>query len=125
MKKYDDLYCKLFVNWNTNRNNWYEDERNLTNFIKDKMDGNLDGGEIITKYCAIYVNKNVEFDKNKILEEEEDSFLYYPYFLDIEPLNSEINQNDYIKEIKTLLSNFWENKIDAIAACHFEEQLYD
>lgn len=75
---------------------------------------------ICTQWCDISVQKNREYDDEHYLVDPK-NFLYWKYYLDIEPNN--IEENEYIKKVSNLLGYIKDHCNDAIAACDFEDKL--
>ena len=114
MTKYQNLYCKIYLNCDVSR-----DE--LIQSIATIVNGKINVSSILTPDCEIDVRKNEDFDENQCYEYP-DGFLYYPYYLDIEP-TEEIASIFYKQTITRLLEAFWAEKSQAVAACDFEEEL--
>ncbi len=114
MLKYEDLYCKLFIDTDTDR-------ESLINVLKETVNGKNEDWTIESKYTVIDVKRNVAFDMCK-RNELPDGFLYFRYFLDIEPKENTM-QDDYISIISNMLQSLWDLGYKAVAACDFEEDL--
>ncbi|MGM0715509.1 1,4-dihydroxy-6-naphthoate synthase [Brevibacillus parabrevis] len=114
MNKYDNLYCKLFID--TDR-----DDLSLVNLIRHISAGSIQNWVIVNKYSEIYVNKNDDFNETH-RRTKGDGFLFSRYFLDIEP-SLNVEQNEYIAYVGRLLEGLWKEGCEAVAACDFEEEL--
>lgn len=107
------MYCKLFLDTDMCRD---ELGKLLTEFIQ----GEKDRWIIHSAVLEIFVNDNDFFD-NARKEDNQEGFLYFPYFLDIEPRTE--MEGVYIETIATLITRLWSHKIKAVAACDFEDLL--
>jgi len=112
MKKYDNLYCKIFIDMQCER-----DE--LLSLIADTVNGRKTLFRTIESDCfEVDVNENEEFYSKK----KDDSFLYYKFFLDVEPCSG-VDEDKYIEQVSKLLQYFVSQKINIVPACDFEEEL--
>jgi len=112
--KYDDLYCKLFLDSDLKMDK-------INEIISRFSNGEIIDFDIISKWGEITINKNEDFDISK-RQEWPDGFLYYRYYMDIDP-NKSCKQADYINNISMLLTSIWKNGFKAVAACDFEDEL--
>ena len=111
---YDNLYCKMFIDTDL----IFEELFALVlKFIGGKKQAVT---YICTQWCDISVQKNREYDAEHYLVDPK-NFLYWKYYLDIEPNN--IEENEYIKKVFNLLGYIKDHCNDAIAACDFEDKL--
>lgn len=115
MKNFDDLHCVIYLNCDLSIS---ELENQINNFLK----GDINYSNITSKYFEIFLLKNNEFDSTKANNYQNDSFLYYKYRLDLEPIMG-INQEIYISELSKLLKFFFSNNFKAVSACDFEDLL--
>ena len=99
---YNDLYCKVFVDTDMDYEKLFA---LLINFINGKKEA---VNYIITEWCDISVQKNKDF-------------LYWKYYLDIEPHN--IEESQYIENIANLLSYLRRCCKNVIIACDFEDEV--
>ncbi|OBY76287.1 hypothetical protein BBG47_28115 [Paenibacillus sp. KS1] len=83
--------------------------------------GTISGSSILTKQAEIFIFNNGDFDKDK-RNQGNDGFLYYKYYLEIEPTEDVIDRN-YVLEISNLLTKLWDADFKAIASCDFEDLL--
>lgn len=110
----NNLYCKIYVNTALPRTL-------LANFIAKTCHGTVTLRTISATLFQIDVITNKE--ANSVLATSpEDGFLYYPYYLEIDP-QDETEPSSYIAAIARLLRSFWELGANAVAACDFEEEL--
>lgn len=111
---YDVLYCKIFVDTDM-------DYAPLFALILDYVAGKKEGIDyIITDWCDISVRKNKEYKIERYLMNSTD-FLYWKYYLDIEPLN--IDESQYINNIVNLFNYLREHCRGVIIACDFEDEV--
>ena len=114
MTSEENLYCKIFVDSNMN-------EIDQIKMIASITAGEISKWTVVTDGCEIDVIKNDDYNKLKS-KDASDGFLYYRYYLDIEPFES-VEKEKYIFEIGLLIQGLWNNKCKAVAACDFEDQL--
>ncbi|MFE1630923.1 1,4-dihydroxy-6-naphthoate synthase [Brevibacillus reuszeri] len=114
MSKYDNLYCKLFIDTDI-------DDLSLVNLVGQISNGSIQNWVIVNKYSEIYVNKNDDFNET-LRGKNGDGFLHSRYFLDIEP-SLNVEQNEYIAYVARFLEGLWKEGCQAVAACDFEEEL--
>ena len=105
----DDYYCKIFIDASITK-----DE--LTNEIENLLETKSEVYIIESENAEICINTNKEFSKAK------DDFLFYPFYLDIIPKENTTLEN-YIKELKKIISHIIFLNYKAIPACDFEEEL--
>ncbi|GEM_PF-1152498 len=111
----DNLYCKIYVNT-------VLPKTILTQFIANACHGKVTLRTISSMLFQIDVITNDE--ANPIMATSpEDGFIYYPYYLEIDPQDSAVEPALYITAIAKLLLSFWELGANAVAACDFEEEL--
>lgn len=112
---YNSLYCKMFIDTDI----IYEELFALVlKFVGGKKQAVT---YISTQWCDISIQKNNEYNAEYYLLEPKD-FLYWRYYLDIEP--NEIEESAYIKNVSDLLEYIRGHCNDAIVACDFEDELY-
>lgn len=111
---YDDLYCKVFVDTDI-------DYEKLFALLINYVDGKKEAvSYIVTEWCDISVQKNKEYNVEQYLLDATD-FLYWKYYLDIEPHN--IDKSQYIKNIANLLRCLGGCCKGVIIACDFEDEI--
>lgn len=69
----------------------------------------------------IDLRKNSDFEP-KMLEKDPDDFIFWKYYLDIEPQKG-IEQEKYINQISRLIQELNLRNIKAIVSCDFEDIL--
>ena len=111
---YNDLYCKIFVDTDMVYSDLFELILDYANGKKKAID------YIITDWCDISVRKNKEYKTEKNLIDYTD-FLYWKYYLDIDPLN--IDENQYINNITILFKFLKEHCRGVIIACDFKDEV--
>ncbi|EDN67695.1 conserved hypothetical protein [Beggiatoa sp. PS] len=109
-----DLYCKVYVNTKMS-------QEMLLDFIANNFNGYIELRTVYSPFFEADVFKNEDADPLKAIFPD-DGFLYYPYYLEIEPVDN-IEQASYIAFIARLLSALWKMGAKAVAACDFEEEL--
>jgi hypothetical protein len=111
---YKNLYCKVFLDCDFNQDQ-------LIQMIATLIGGRTGFKTISNDFCEIDVEKNEDFQDIQ-RHEYPDGFLYYPYYLDIEPVG-EVTFSSYIEVITNLLEYFWGKGYQVVTACDFEEDL--
>lgn len=111
----EDLYCKVYV-----------DSRNeggdLLAFIAGTVKGNISLRTVGNDLFEVAVFKNEDYDKNRTTEVG--GFVFFPYYLEIEPVDeSAVSSEEYKSLIGDLLEALWGTGADAVAACDFEDEL--
>jgi hypothetical protein len=109
----NDPYCKIYIDTEMSKSE-------LISYIKSLIKGKVFLRSITSEIVEIDVIQNDDFNSSKRLEEG--GFVYYPFYLEIEPIKKKINRK-YINEICNLLVNIKMKCRDAVAACDFEEWL--
>jgi hypothetical protein len=110
----DNLYCKLYVAWS-------KIEEDLLEFISVHTNGTVDWCSVESSNASYSVLKNDEHDR-KLSQRKQDGFLYYPFFVEIEPVES-TERKTYLDELIGLLQAFRDVNIAVVAACGFEDEL--
>lgn len=109
-----DLFTKIFVDSDV-------DKEMLLDTVSNYVMGTISGSSILTKQAEIFIFNNGDFDEDK-RNEGNDGFLYYKYYLEIEP-TEDTNDRNYVLEISNLLTKLWNAEFKAIASCDFEDLL--
>ncbi len=106
---YDDLYCKVFIDTDMDYNSLFD-------LIMDYVSGRREAIDyIIADWCDISVRRNKEYLIDPTY------FLYWRYYLDIDPLN--IDENQYIRNVAKLLMGLREYGMGVVIACDFEDEV--
>jgi hypothetical protein len=108
------LYCKIYLDTDLSKDKVLE-------LIAQITSGRSQMRTVSSAHCEIDVVLNEDFDDEK-KREEEDGFLFYPYYLDVEPANGAVRER-YVESIGQLLEGLWNSGCRAIAACDFESEL--
>jgi len=108
------LYCKLFIETTLNINE-------LCELVANAVGGEIKPFDTIDSlYLDIDVILNDEYDEK--LKHESNGFLFYKYYLDIEPVEGTAYR-DYVSQVKLLIGFLREKGFKAIPACDFEDEL--
>lgn len=112
MKKINDLYCKLYVNYNGNIDF-------LEKFLFEKK-LIINNHDFCSENLKIYIIKNHDY---YLKDKKGDDFLFYKYIFEIEPLNN-IKQNKYIDDLIKILNELKDNNVNFVPSCDYEELLF-
>lgn len=108
-------YCKVYLDTNLSRSD-------VVGLIRSILEGEFENRATIrTSSCVIDVEENDQFD-NVMRTGAADGFLYYRYFLDVEPVES-AGRERYVQVVSDLLRGLRDNGCKAVPACDFEEEL--
>jgi hypothetical protein len=110
----DEYYCKVFVNKDIQR-------FQLNGIIKDIVSGRFDGFDIDTWWGNIHLKEN-EAAKPPWGKVNDEDFIYWRFFMDIEP-SDEVEREDYIESVAKLMTELYNNGCQVIAACDFEDDV--
>jgi len=118
MCEIEDLYCKMFVDFD-------EDLKSITKLIETLTKGKIENerGRIGTKIAEFDIRKNDDFNTSKEFRSNDpaDAFLFWRYYIDIEP--KEGVEPSFVSMISQLLKNLRTKGIDTVVACDFEDKL--
>lgn len=114
MEEEFDLFTKIFVDSDV-------DKVMLLDTVSNIVMGTISGSSILTKQAEIFIFNNGDFDEEK-RNQGNDGFLYYKYYLEIEP-TEDVSDRNYVLEISNLLTKLWDADFKAIASCDFEDLL--
>jgi hypothetical protein len=114
MHESDNLYCKILVDSDLPKDQ-------VVDTVSRMVSGTVDHGTIVTDWSEIDVVKNDDFDAVK-RHKRPDGFLFYRYYLDMEP-EARVLRQDYVNAIGKLLEGLWATGWKAVAACDFEDEL--
>jgi hypothetical protein len=115
----ENLYCKMFIDFNGELSDGDQLIAKLTNgSTKFKW------GLIETAFAELDVRRNDDFKTPKELrsKDPQDAFLFWKYYIDIEPTEGTARTN-YVSMVGRLLLDLWVIGISAVAACGFEDEL--
>lgn len=111
----ESLYCTVYVDSS------HPTTDQLAQCIGGFCEGRISFGDNISAIGArISVMKNDEYDPKRA--KGEDGFLYFRYYLEVEPTDDE-SRDSFIKFLSNLLQFLWSRHFDAVAACSFEGEL--
>lgn len=112
-----NLFTKIFIDTE-------EDKDTLLKMVQEMVDGSIEQWTISFKSGLIDLVQNDDFgNNNKVkVKSSSDQFLYFRYYLDIEPYDNNCSEV-YIADISCLLESLWKKNINAVAACDFEDLL--
>ena len=113
----DELGCDIYLNWKIDIQSA---GCAIAEFLDVKFDKKL---KCITNMPRFFIDlrKNDSFDPEKD-ENVWDNFVFYRYILEVDPSES-ISENDAAALIGRLLNFFWENRVNAVAVCDYENLL--
>lgn len=114
MESQYDLFTKIFLDTDNEKTSVVE---TVSKIVK----GSVTGSTIVTEQAEIFIFNNGDFSEEK-RNQGSDEFLYYRYYLDIEPIE-DVEEKAYIGEISKLLTELWNSGFKAIASCDFEDEL--
>ncbi|WP_106766530.1 1,4-dihydroxy-6-naphthoate synthase [Paenibacillus faecalis] len=114
MEEEFDLFTKIYVDSDV-------DKEMLLDTVSNIVTGTISGSSILTMQAEIFIFNNGDFDEDK-RNQGNDGFLYYKYYLEIEP-TEDVDDRNYILEISNLLTKLWDADFKAIASCDFEDLL--
>jgi hypothetical protein len=111
-----NMYCKLFVDSTS-------DENQLLALIASITSGTIESktGTVLSADFELYLDENDDFDETRRLQGE-DQFLFYRYYLDVEPTENAPRER-YVNAVGNLLEGLWRSGYKAVAACDFEGEL--
>lgn len=107
-----ELFCKIFINSTLGDNQFI-------NWLSRQISAEKEFGVVKTSTLHIDIMHNEDFDPVKL--QQEDKFLYYPIYVEVEPIGNDEKQ--FIEEVGILLQVIWDGGADAVAACDFEDKL--
>jgi len=111
----EDLYCKVYVDSSNESSDFLA-------FIAKVVKGNISLRTVENDLLEITVFKNEDYEKDKTTDV--DGFVFFPYYLEIEPVDeSSVSSEEYKSLIGDLLEALWDKGADAVAACDFEDKL--
>jgi hypothetical protein len=110
----ENLYCKIFVDGDMPRHD-------LVALIAKCLSGSIRGRTIVASAMEVDINDNDDFVP-RWSRKPPDDFVYFRYFLDIEPGQSAL-RNRYVAQVGALLECLRDRGLKAVAACDFEQEL--
>jgi hypothetical protein len=116
VKVNDELYCKIFVDTQL-----FNEQ--LISLLATLLKTTSHGAYVENNYLLITVNRNE--DRNDILKNNlQDGFLFYQYYLDIEPSKT-TNFELYLQQLKFLVAELRSKGMSVVPSCDFEDELND
>lgn len=109
-----EYYCKVFVNKDIDHRELEVLIGKLISAKNEKRTKTASWGEI-----DVNINKAAKPPWGKV---DDDNFLFWKFFLDIEPLENS-TRDEYIKGIIHLMYSLRHNGFQVVAACDFENEL--
>ena len=111
-------FCKIFVDTSMGY-------QGFVILISDFINGTITFlGEIESNALSISVIKNKDFDGELKNRPESGSFVYYQYYLEVEPSEG-VDYQTFVKQVKALVDFLRSKGFRTIAACDFEDELND
>jgi hypothetical protein len=107
-------YCKTYLDTDLSKGE-------VLGLMRAILSGQLESRATIrTASCVIDVEENDQFDE--AMRSQPDGFLYYRYFLDIEP-GEGVSRESYVQALSDLLRGLRKHGCKAVPACDFEDEL--
>lgn len=103
-----DLYCKIFIDTDCGYDELFETIKVFVNGHKKAV------SFINSNWCIMSIRKNKEYIS------ESNDFLYWKYFIDIEPQN--VPESTYIEKIRQFVY-FLKRSNSVVCVCDFEEYI--
>ena len=97
------------------------DKSQLLDLIANIISGSIKMRTVSSPELQVDLVVNEDFDETKRMQGE-DQFLFYRYYLDIEP-NEDVPRERYVESVGNLLEGLWRSVCKAVAACDFEGKL--
>ncbi|MCD1261694.1 1,4-dihydroxy-6-naphthoate synthase [Paenibacillus athensensis] len=114
MQSQYDLFTKVFLDTD------YE-KKKVVEMVCQLGEGAASGSVITTQLSEIFVFHNEDFSEKK-RNQGNDEFLYYRYYLDIEPVTG-AGEKIYMDAIAKLVKGLWEAGFKTVVSCDFEDEL--
>lgn len=114
MSDTQNLYCKVYVDSQAEKGH-------LLDLLARITSGSIKMRTVASPELQIDLVVNEDFDEAKRLSKE-NQFLFYRYYLDIEPTEG-VALEQYVQSVGSLLEGLWQSGCKAVAACDFESKL--
>lgn len=114
MELAENLYCKIFIDTDVS-------DEVVAKKVCSITSGEIDQWTVITDWSEIDIVENDDFDEMK-RKEEPDGFLFYRYYIEMEPGANTLRQ-DYVMNISRLIESLWQEGWKIVAASDFEDEL--
>jgi hypothetical protein len=112
-----DLYCTLYVDTHI-------EQPGFVILINDFLNGKIFLRNIDNDYLSLSVMKNEDYDPIKKDSELDDAFLYYRYYLDVDPSDN-VNRETFVQQLRFLINFLRKNGFKTQPVCDFENELND
>lgn len=109
----EELYCKVLVDSQDGKGRLLERIAHLTS-------GSVERCSVSSADLQADLEDNEDHRQAGTSQEAE--FLYYRYYLDVEPTEPAARDR-YVEAVGRLLEGLWRSGCKAVAACEFEEEL--
>jgi hypothetical protein len=109
-----NIYCKIYVESDL-------DKAELLQLLARLANGSVHLRTVAAPECEIDVVTNEDFSEARNAQGP-DQFLFYPYYLDMEPTPTTTRAH-FIGCVGELLEGLWRSGCKAVAACDFESDL--
>lgn len=111
----EDLYCKVYVACDLNHDK-------LISLIGDLTNGEINIQTIESSPLIIDVMSNEDFDR--ALMGDQDGFVYFPYYLEIDSIDGEsIDSQNYKSILNQLLRALRDHGAQTVPSCSYEDEL--
>ncbi|KKD39168.1 hypothetical protein [Limnoraphis robusta] len=114
MNTCESLYCQIFLNTELNKSDII---KGLENLLNTKSTGNV----IALESVEIELRDNESFEQ-KLCKEATNRFLYFPYYIEVDPFPEQTQENQ-IDLVSKILEYSWSSGFEVVASCDYEEQL--
>jgi hypothetical protein len=108
----DDFYCLLYVDAPV-------EHPGFVILINDFLNGEMFSRDIDNKYLSLSVMKNEDYDHIKKDSEKNNEFLYYRYYIEIDPAEN-VDYETFMQHINELIT-FLQGKSFKTKAVHFRD----
>ncbi len=108
------MYCKIYVDSKA-------DKGQLLDLIASINSGSINMRTVSSPELQVDLVVNEDFDEKRT-KQNGDQFLFYRYYLDVEPTES-VRRERYVESVGKLLERLWQSGCKAVAACDFESEL--
>ncbi len=109
-----NMYCKVYLDSQA-------DKGQLLDLLANIISGSIKMRTVSSSELQVDLVVNEDFDESR-RSQGEDQFLFYRYYLDIEPTENAPRER-YVKSVGSLLEGLWRSAHKAVAACDFESEL--
>ena len=110
-----ELYAKLFVDTSA-------DHAALLRVVRDCTNGVQDDWTIVSSSVEAEVRPNDD-SRLPARDDSPDDFVYFPFTIDIEPVNAGCGLDEFLKGISTIVVGLAQSGMRVVAACDWEDAL--